>query len=120
MLGEWGEVEYAERDEARNVVVAFVDDDPHDLKVVLEEVGNDECILHEETEVGVGAPFGGTQLNNGAYYRLRVRSCEILTQCASPFFQCTRKNISTLASHINGNVIRRARYSPAISIKTLQ
>ena len=50
----------------QNVVVAFVNDDPHDLKVVLEEVGNDECILHEETEVGVGAPFGGTQLNKGA------------------------------------------------------
>ena len=35
------------------------DDDPHDLKVVLEEVGNDECILHEETELGTGTPFGG-------------------------------------------------------------
>ena len=66
MLGEWGEVEYTERDEARNVVIAFVDDDPHDLNVILEEVGNDECILREETEVGVGAPFGGAQLDKSA------------------------------------------------------
>ena len=66
MFGKRGEVECAERDEAQNIVVAFVNDDPHDLKVVLEEVGNDECILCEETEVGVGAPFGGTQLNKGA------------------------------------------------------
>ena len=63
VFGEWGEVEYAERDEARNVVVAFVDDDSHDLEVVLEEIWNDKCILREETEVGVGAPFGRAQLN---------------------------------------------------------
>ena len=60
VLSERGEVEYTERDETRNVVVAFVDDDSHDLEVVLEEIGNDDCILREETEVGVGAPFGGT------------------------------------------------------------
>ena len=40
-----GEVEYAERDEAWKVVVAFVNDDPRDLEVVLEEVGNDKCVL---------------------------------------------------------------------------
>ena len=59
MLGEWGEVERTEGDEVWNIVVSFVDHDPHDLEVVLEEVGNDECILREETEVGVGSPFGG-------------------------------------------------------------
>ena len=48
---------------ARNVVIAFVDDDSRDdLEVVLEEIGNDGCVLREETEVGVGAPFGGAQL----------------------------------------------------------
>ena len=61
VFGERGEVEYAERDEAR-VIVVFVDDDSHDLEVVLEEIGNDDCILREETEVGVGTPFGGAQL----------------------------------------------------------
>ena len=45
---------------------------------------------------------------------------ERLTQCASPFFQRTRKNIFTSSSCTNGNVIRRARKSPTISIKTLQ
>ena len=65
VLCERWEVECAERVEARNVVVrvAFVDDDPHDLEAIFGAVGNDECILREETEVGVGAPFVGVQLD---------------------------------------------------------
>ena len=60
---ERGKPECAERVEARNAVVAFVDDDPHDVEVIVDEVGNDECILSEETEAGVGRPFGGPQLD---------------------------------------------------------
>ena len=96
--GKRGKAECAERDEVRNLV-AFVVDDPHDLELILAEVGNDECILSEEAEAGVGAPFEGLQLDtNGALISKEGRSYEILTRCASPFFQRTRKNISAFAS----------------------
>ena len=61
--GERGKAECAERGEARNAVIAFVDDDPRNAEVIVDEVGNDECILSEETEAGVGRPFGGQQLD---------------------------------------------------------
>ena len=38
-------------------------------------------------------------------------------KCSPPFFQHSRKNVSTLASRTNGMVMRRARNSPTISIK---
>ena len=59
MRGTWR----AERDEAQKNVVAFVDGDPHDLEVILEEVGDDECILREETKAVVGTSFGGARLD---------------------------------------------------------
>ena len=43
-----------------------------------------------------------------------------LTQCASPFFQRTRKNMSSCSFRVHGNVTKRARKSPTISIRTLQ
>ena len=63
VLSEWGEVEYTKRDEAWNIFIAFVNNDSHNFQVVLEEIGNGECVLHEETEVGVGTPFRGVQLD---------------------------------------------------------
>jgi hypothetical protein len=62
----------------------------------LEWVGNDEGVLREETEVCVGAPFGGAQLDKRHLISTEGRECERLTQCTSPFFQRTRKNMSTL------------------------
>ena len=47
----------------QNNVVAFVDGDPHDFEVILEEVSDDECILHEETKTVIGTSFGGAQLD---------------------------------------------------------
>ena len=58
-----GRLSIPKRDEARNIFITFINDDSHNLQVVLKEIGNDECILREETEVGVGAPFRGVQLD---------------------------------------------------------
>ena len=49
----------AQCEEVRNVVVSSIDDDPDNFESVLEEVGNDERVLSEETEVSVGIRFGG-------------------------------------------------------------
>ena len=42
-------------------MVSSIDDDPDNFERVL-EVGNDEGVLSEETEVSVGTPFRGAQL----------------------------------------------------------
>ena len=41
--------------------------DPHDLEVMLEEVGDDECIFREDTKAVVGTSFGGVQLDRLAF-----------------------------------------------------
>ena len=103
-LGEWWEVQCAEREEAQSDVVAFVDDDPHDLEIVLEEVRNVECILRQETKVVVSASLGGTWLTEVS----RGKSCSRLTTHAMRFgrFPTHQEDISTLASRTSENGIR--------------
>ena len=53
------ETQCAQCDEARNVVVSSIDDDPDNFESALEEVGSNERVLSEETEVSIGTQFGG-------------------------------------------------------------
>ena len=55
----------------------------------IEEVGNDECVLREETQVGVCAPFGGAELDK---QRLISTEGKKLRDTHSMRFQRTRKS----------------------------
>jgi hypothetical protein len=64
VLGEWGKAELAERNETRrSYVVIFVDCDLDQFERIYDQVGNDEYVLREEAEVGIGAPFGIRKLD---------------------------------------------------------
>jgi hypothetical protein len=63
-LGERGEAELAERNETRwSRVVIFIDCDLDQFERIYDQIGNDEYILREETEVGISAPFGVRKLD---------------------------------------------------------
>ena len=94
----------------------FGDNDPHDLGVILEEAGNDECILREETKVVISASFGGEQLYRR---RLNIERGQELRETHTTrlaLFPAYQEEESTLASCTSENLIRERVFS----VKTLQ
>ena len=72
----------------------------------MEEVGNDECILREETEVAISASFGGAQLNKRRFNIERGQELRETHATRLSLFPPHQEDISTLASRTNENVIR--------------
>ena len=72
----------------------------------MEEVGNDECILLEETEVAISASFGGAQLNRRRFNIERGQELRETHATRLALFPTHQEDISTLASHTSENVIR--------------
>jgi hypothetical protein len=63
-LGEWGKAELAERNETwGSHFVILIDRDLDQFERIYDQIGNDEYVLREETEVGISAPFGVRKLD---------------------------------------------------------
>ena len=77
-------------------------------------------VSSEETEVGIGAPFRGVQLDKQRLLSSegkKPQNTHAMRLALFPMHQ--EEHIHTQVLH-QQNVIRRARYSPTISIKMLQ
>ena len=81
----------------------FVDDDPHDLEFILEEVGNDEGNLREETKVVISASFGGAQLDRRRPNIERGQELRETHATRLALFPTHQEDISTLASRTSEN-----------------
>ena len=81
----------------------FVVDDPHDLEFILEEVGNDEGNLREETKVVISASFGGEQLDRRRSNIERGQELRETHATRLALFLTHQKDIPTLASHTSEN-----------------
>ena len=95
-----------QRGEAQNDVVASATTILTISRLFLEEVGNDECILREETEIAISASFGGAQLNRRRFNIERGQELRETHATRLALFPTHQEDISTLASHTSENVIR--------------